>query len=76
MSKCFFRRQKNSHEFFIGVISRSPSGDPVLELRLMESDGRGGSRDSRKVRLALGAGGVAAVLDLLREAQASIGGRQ
>lgn len=43
-----FRKRKNSHEFFFGNMFEEDSGATILELRLMEIDGRGGSKDSRK----------------------------
>jgi hypothetical protein len=69
-----FRRRKNSHEFFFGNMYEADSGATVLELRLMESDGKGGSKDSRKIRFRTNIESLPIIIELLREAAASTGG--
>lgn len=77
MSICkVFRRKKNSHEFYLGVAYETDSGATIFELRQLESDGRGGSKDSKKIRLRCNVENLPIISDLLREAAASTGGAQ
>jgi hypothetical protein len=69
-----FRKQKNSHEFFFANAFELDCGATVLELRLMENDGRGGSKDSGKIRFRMNVESLPVIIELLREAAASTGG--
>jgi hypothetical protein len=69
-----FRREKNSRDFFFGNMFEEDSGATIVELRLMESDGRGGSKDSRKIRFRTNVETLPIIIELLREAVASTGG--
>jgi hypothetical protein len=69
-----FRKQKNSHSFFFGNAFEADCGATMFELRLLEADGRGGSKDSQKVRVKVNAADLPLIIELLREAAASTGG--
>ncbi|WP_298427579.1 hypothetical protein [Rhodoblastus sp.] len=69
-----FTRPKNSHAAFLATVGHAPNGDAVLELREVVADGRGGSKDSGRIRFRVNVASVPTIIDILSEVVTSTGG--
>jgi hypothetical protein len=78
MSTCrVFRKTKNSHEEFVGLVFEKDDGVLMFELRHRERDGRGGFRDGKYPLLRCTyEKSLPIIADLIREAVAAKGGAQ
>jgi hypothetical protein len=72
-----FRKTKNSHEEFIGLVFEKDDGALMFELRHREKDGRGGFRDGKYPLLRCSfENSLPIIADLIRDAMAAKGGAQ
>jgi hypothetical protein len=72
-----FRRTKNSHEEFVGIVFEKDDGTRMFELRHREKDGRGGFKDGKYPLLRCNAEtSLPIIAELICDAVAAKGGAQ